>query len=652
MGIVMGLVVALVPSCGKKCGPENCTGCCNAKNECSMVISDSSCGTAGALCSACPEGQLCEAGACKAPVIDSGIPDSGAIDAGFDAGPPPCKSDFDCVAREPGSVCRAGMCVMGTGCTDDSTCAPDDPEDPCYYLGRQCICDTRNPASGNTGTCRVRRGACEECQTDRECGSDPIQFTPPGKCVALTGDASGKKYCLYRQLGQCGCGTVNDGTGYCKPQTNSCSQVGCNVDKDCASGSVCTVSQPDAGAGSCGGVCVPRCRWNFAPPTPGLVAPGCPANQTCWVDSANLDPTSKFYGAGRCRPACTGDAECLKTAGNPFGGANLKCGGEDLAGGGKSAKRCRANGDCMDNEECPVLPQNQPNVGYCDRGTFACKQDCRTGADPVSGAAFDDCRVPYACKSTDAGVRTCQLKTCVEQGGGAVACSTGEYCCGEDKNSDGVADPCPPPQERNNAGCYRAPSPPYCSMCMNDDECKNTQLPSWLSGTNACANGSKSPACSPLPPKCLQIPKPDGSQGVNVCAPSTNNDVRLDVNNRPKSSLGCPTTFKVEWIRPNVGGDGQEKFCTSNDDCNQGTDAGSCETDTEIKLMDGGFGQSCKCIVGAPNQCPNGPPDSGMSLRSQCKSGVSGQRNYCIESVVCVPRGTYVYTPDSGCGFQ
>ena len=55
--------------------------------------------------------------------------------------------------------------------------------------------------------------------------------------------------------------------------------------------------------------------------------------ETCWVDSANLDPSSNYYGSGRCKPACQGDTDCKRSAGNPFGGDNLKCAGEKLADG-------------------------------------------------------------------------------------------------------------------------------------------------------------------------------------------------------------------------------------------------------------------------------------------------------------------------------
>src|SRR3990167_2378800 len=91
-GGLMGLLLALTPGCQKKCAADTCTGCCTDKNECITANTDSQCGLAGATCSSCPTDQVCTDGACAAVVVV-------VEDAGIDAGPPPCKNDFEC---EPG----------------------------------------------------------------------------------------------------------------------------------------------------------------------------------------------------------------------------------------------------------------------------------------------------------------------------------------------------------------------------------------------------------------------------------------------------------------------------------------------------------------------------------------------------------------------
>ncbi len=649
LGMMVGLLAALAPACTKKCAPDNCTGCCTAKNECLSGAELGACGTGGVACTACGADQECSSGACAALVPDGG----GEVDAG----PPPCVLDDDCRSLGNGSVCdtRSGECVGGRGCFDDSQCQIDsDPNDPCYRYGIQCRCDLHDaPDAGSSGTfsgtCRRRLSPCSECTADTECGVG-IVFGPPeglgeGRCRQLQGDSTGKKYCLYQRVGACPCGTVDDGDGYCRPQSNSCSQVGCNMDKDCPSGSVCSVKNvPDAGA-SCGGLCVPRCRWDFVKRENS--APGCPPGQTCWVDSTNLDPASAYYGSGRCKQPCAGDPDCKEGPGNPFGGTNLKCAGELLMDGSRDKNRCRANGACMDDEECPQLPNTQPNLGYCERATLVCKTDCRTGNDPLTQLPFKDCRSPYSC-AADGGVNICRLQTCMEQGGATIACPRGSYCCGDDKDQNGQVDPCPA-TGKDPAGCYPAPNPPFCTACTDDDSCRTKPLPSYLTGAGACPNGSLSPSCSPLAMKCITVP---GSQNQDnkMCAPATFND-NAQTGLVRHSTLGCPSGWLPTELRPLVGGGGDD-YCATDADCNQGTDAGRCDKDLSARLQDGGFRKACLCKAGsATSQCPN---NTANKLYSECASGVANASTHCIESVVCeLPPGVAFKDagfPSYGCG--
>lgn len=662
-GALIGAFIAVVPACNKPCGPGSCDGCCNAKNECVSGSVDLACGKAGAACTTCSDTQTCTTGACVSKSggtgggggtggSGGGASTGGGTGTGggtVDAGPPPCKNDLDCRVAGSGLICdsAAGKCIPGTGCTQSSECQNPDPNNKCYEFGQQCFCDPHDGAMGKPGTCRLRRAPCDECASDLECGSEQLIFDSPGlgqgKCVTLTSDANAKKYCLYKKDVQCSCGLIDDGMGFCKPQSNSCTQVGCNADKDCATGSVCSLNNPDAGAGSCGGLCVPRCRWDFR--TGSEVSPGCAPGTVCWVDSANLDPNSQYYGAGHCKPACQSDTDCKQSAANPFGGNNLKCAAETVPGGGMSLKRCRANGPCMDNAECPNTPIDVPSLGYCDRGNFTCKTDCRNGNDPVTGQPFGDCRSPFTC-GHDAGVNFCRQQTCMEQGGASVACSTGQYCCGEDANRDGTPDPCPPKAEQDVAGCFKAPTPPFCTTCATDSDCASPANPAWMS----CANGAKNQACSPLPARCLYAgARSDGSMGVSICAPATWNDTTVFNVTKTRARLGCPVNYPLQWVRP-VLNPTQTDYCQSNDDCNVGTDAGACEPDPDLRLMDGGLGKSCRCTVGSgKSQCPQ-RTDGGAP--AECRAGVAGQRTACIESVVCMPGNGKAYEPvtNFGCG--
>lgn len=662
-GFMLGLVAVVVPSCTKPCNADTCkTGCCGADGKCVETPTNNQCGTAGAACSACGEGTTCSSGTCEpvAPVMDAGVnttctDDANCTDTHYcnkatGICEAKCRIDADC--RGGGKVCddASKRCVVGTGCSIDVQCQITDDNqlfdgglaenDPCFRSGIGCRCDLNDaPPNGQglTGTCRRRLAPCEECTEDQECGVGLV-FEPPegrgeGKCAALAADTSGKKYCRYKRVGQCSCGTVDDGTGYCKPQSNSCQSVGCNVDKDCSAGNVCSVNQPDAGAGTCGGVCKPRCRWNFAADKRELVSPGCPSGETCWVDSNNLDPTSANYGSGRCRPPCSDDSQCRASADNPFGGTNLRCEGELLLGGGRDLKRCRADGECMDNVECPELPNNQPYVGYCDRGALSCKADCRVGSDPVTSRPYNDCRSPYSC-AADGGSRVCRLLSCGEQGGASVACFRGELCANEDRNGDGT------PELRNvpaalqaQDGCFEAPRipGPFCKTCMSDGDCTNLQVESWMT----CSNGAKNPSCSLLPSRCMQV---GGSMmPKSACAIPTLNDFGANGG----AQRGCPAQYSIVPIAHNET-DGVADLCATDADCNIGTDAGRCAPEPQLRKADGGLRLACRCSAGTGKlQCPNGG-DGGIT--SECLDGVPGSPQYCINTVVCLP-GAWAYNP-------
>lgn len=648
-GFAVGLVVAALPGCTKKCDASTCdTGCCSAAGECQTGNAVDACGVGAASCQRCNGGE-CNAGICSNGAITTDAGVSEVLDAGYLA----CVTDDECAVLHNGSVCdtRTGTCAPGRGCNDVSSCQFSDPTDPCYQFGTQCRCDLRDsPDTTTQGTCRRRRAACETCQVDAECGDSAVIFGPPdgigfGKCRAMTGDTSGAKYCLYQRVGACKCGTAPDTEGLCRPVNNSCTDVGCRNDKNCPTGSVCTVNLPDDVAGACGGICKPRCRWNFD--FRELAMPGCPPGQTCWVDSENLDAGSRYYGAGRCQAPCDDSTQCQQTLTNPWGASALVCVGEKLKSGALDAKRCRPDGECMDDFECPTLPTDEPPLGYCDRGTRTCKSDCRVGIDPFSGNPYRDCRPPYAC-SLESGRAQCKLLTCAQQGGASLACVRGQYCCGEDKNGDGVADPCPPLTEQDAAGCYNAPRPPFCQSCQNNNGCQNPTLPAYLNG--ACANGSKAPSCSLLPSLCVPVTTSSSGEPLRVCAIATAND-DTRINGRLKYQLGCPQGYEVHFIRHDFAPDDDANSCQSDADCNQGTTQGKCEPDPELRLGDGGLGLSCRCEAGSgKTMCPNSPKDG---LATECRAASSG-RTFCIESVVCLPPGGIVRqapgAPYYGCG--
>ena len=542
-----------------------------------------------------------------------------------------CVQDDDCAQFDQGLRCeeRTGRCIAARGCNNDTNCPPPgfDPDDYCNVTGVGCRCVTETNETGFPGVCRRRLNVCSECTDDSQCGNGPT-FDPNGRCLALQGDTSAalpdggvRKYCFNTPAGtQCPCGMVLSGEGLCIPQNRSCEAVGCDIDKDCPSGTVCD-------SAAC--LCEPRCVWNFDPSVQALNPPGCSPDQTCWVDKASLDPLSVYWGAGRCEPPCESDEQCQTLMG---GDQRYVCKGEKVAGG-ESGKRCRPAG-CMDDWECPEPVPGALELGYCDRNTFSCKNDCRTGTDPVTGQPFDDCITGYKCAPGAGGVNRCVQQTCVELGGARVACNAGQYCCGEDKDSDGLADPCPTSGIETNL-CYDAPRPPFCTTCQSNDDCIQYANPSG----------------SQLPPFCIYGgDRPGGGQGsgVNVCAMATYNDFTTDAFGVPKAFKGCPAKYSAQQIKVD---------CTSNAECDPAgaPGTGRCGPDLTRTLPDGTHPNACLCTATGDGtshaNCPFDPNDP-TKVQSWCRFAPAMAETQCIQSVLCVPSATITYGPtdQSGCG--
>lgn len=267
----------------------------------------------------------------------------------------------------------------------------------------------------------------------------------------------------------------------------------------------------------------------------------------------------------------------------------------------------------------------------------------------MTGQPYRDCRSPFAC-ALENGSRICKKQTCLEQGSTGNACSTGEYCCGG-QNSDGMPDPCPPPAERNDVGCYKAPEPPLLlDVHEQDQDCNNLPLPSWMTGANACANGSLSPSCSPLPMKCI-VGLRTMTGELTVCAPATVNDKgAVSANSsRTKADRGCPVNYDETPIRVQRGGSDPDS-CATDMDCQAGAPMGRCGPDPARRLQDGGVIRTCLCPAGSgKTQCPN---DLDAGIESECLDGVPGSPSVCIESYVCasVPGTRYVQPKDGGFG--
>jgi hypothetical protein len=147
------------------------------------------------------------------------------------------------------------------------------------------------------------------------------------------------------------------------------------------------------------------------------------------MDSGSL-PDSGPLDAG------IGDATHFDAAGADIG--HVDTGVSDTGG----VRPCETDLDC-------AFP------GYCDPGTGRCRDgQCRDEGDCLSG---------YKCQSG-----SCVEKTCLESGGGGVACNVFEFCCGENPNVE-CRDPAG--QTVDAGACFEASSPPWCTSCGVNEDC-------------------------------------------------------------------------------------------------------------------------------------------------------------------------------------
>lgn len=608
------------------------------------------------------------------------VPDAGPVeeDAGaevIDAGPGDggfkCVIDDDCLVLARANPQWAGLrcdndtevngaivdggvpsftCIQGSPCNsiNDSNCQSQDLNDYCLQSmfnskGCRCVTEVALPDAG--GVCLRKKPACSECTGSPECGDDVAYFDPISVCQPLQGDSSGKKYCLPQtnSAGGCPSGMTPTANGYCAPQSGSCQNVGCFVDTDCPGGLVCNASR---------GLCERRCQWDFKQIPPRTV-PECGPSKSCWVDAQNLNPASEYFGAGRCKASCQADSECAYGGTFSNGTQKLKCAGEQTGGGPLSEKRCRPNGQCMADEECPD-PGNGTSNGYCDRATFTCKSDCRTGIDPVTGQPFSpndgkgDCRVAYTCKNQN-GVNACVQQTCVEVGSANLACVAGKLCHNEDRNGDGIPETAPANAQKDAIGCYPMPPNLYCVSGAGDG-CQTTDECAALIDTPPAPGSLSRNICAYAGPRT-----PGQQDGIYFCALASTNDFTFDSAGVSKASRYCPANWLPTALEINVTANKlanakprwaqfQGNYCDNDDECRRGNTTGVCGT--YKTAADGGITKACLCTAPGTTDCPV-QADAGVF--SFCKQG--NAPSVCVESVVCMPTpgGIYKSIAMGGC---
>jgi hypothetical protein len=205
IGAILGFLVAEVSACSSSsCGPNNCSGCCDANTKKCITIANQSVtdcgGSVGNVCGVCTGSETCASGACTSNANDAGM---GCADCpggccgtnqlgakvclyGSSLNNASCGTGgAACQACQSGTHCQLaadainGTCLanapdggpsggVGLPCTTAADCAP--------FLGTAGVCLTTTPDGGGTyvdGYCTVL--ACNT-QTNAGCPGNSSCF--------------------------------------------------------------------------------------------------------------------------------------------------------------------------------------------------------------------------------------------------------------------------------------------------------------------------------------------------------------------------------------------------------------------------------------------------------------------------------------------
>ncbi len=457
---------ACVPACVDACAAD-ATRCVAGGLETCAPRADAPC-LDWSVPLACPDGQLCESGACVAACADEcaaggtrcvpgGVETCGRADAVA------CLTWGAPVACQAGQVCSNGRCAET--CVDEcplgaaqcsgngvQTCGNFDL-DPCAEWGPESACPAGQVCSSGacTATCNDEcADGSAECAGNgvRRCGQfDPdacLEWGPIAPCPATQGCSRG--VCSSLCSDECAVGATRcggAGVQICgQYDDDACTDWGPGV--PCAAGEVCAggvcsarcADECAAGAARCDGNGVSLCgqydadaclEWSAASPCAGgeICADGvCQAPVSHCVADANC-PQGQICSVGRCVTprACIVNSNC--PAGETCDPAAGVCRRNTPSGIGFP---CAGDGDCGAGQQCADVALG----GYCTQVCSAASP-CPTGATcyavdpntPDQGICIQDCASAGDC----APQQTC-VPTAGPLGGACVlaACTVDADC--------------------------------------------------------------------------------------------------------------------------------------------------------------------------------------------------------------------------------
>ncbi len=480
VGLAMGAVVALGPSCGATSCRQTCNGCCDAVGNCMLVPdnrSSSTCGLKGATCVDCASaGQLCELSTltCVA-ASDAGqgfcgcsLP-SGACAAGTTEAN--CGADAGvCMTCDAGLTCSAGgACIavvstkqVGASCASSAECRAN--------LGASAECKLQTSSGSGTyvgGYCTLPcSSGAAKCPAGSTCASLEAQYGEPealcwDNCLLNGGDPcrapgyrcygfldGGAHACWISPLPPVDAGSSTDTVGLpcdagsdCQSALDGggvclslgvdrhwvggyCSTAACSLDTECATdgGALC------ATLGTDGPRCLRRCEVKADGGTADAGQGSCRPGYLC---QPALLPDGGPSSGGVCAPglapppartgaACATLSDCLvpiETVATCFPEARVVDGGTVPTG--YLGGLCTRLG-CRDDADCA------PDAGGVCQWPGAAPSQCFEACELGSSA----CRPGYVCRSAswpDGGVqpRSFCAPRCEVPGN---ACLNGQLC--------------------------------------------------------------------------------------------------------------------------------------------------------------------------------------------------------------------------------
>ena len=195
LGMSLGFVLAVVPSCGTKpptakCNRNTCPGCCDATGDCFNGKSPEACGLDGITCSVCKTGQSCSGeGVCRNPGnTDGGT--GGGVGSGGGTGSTGGGKGGGTGGIGGGSGAGGGVGTgggMGTGGGSTAACSNLNCANGCCNpVNGACMAGDQNTQCGGGGlACKVcSTGAGQMCMNGSCVGGNCDATTCPSGCCS------------------------------------------------------------------------------------------------------------------------------------------------------------------------------------------------------------------------------------------------------------------------------------------------------------------------------------------------------------------------------------------------------------------------------------------------------------------------------------